>query len=89
LANQHPDELFVTCVSLYLYMDTLKINIINPKALKLLNDLADMNLISIQDSPKNNFTDLLNTLRSKNDSAPSLDEITKEVEAVRSKRYAK
>ncbi|MBD1386267.1 hypothetical protein IDJ75_13355 [Mucilaginibacter rigui] len=70
-------------------MDTLKINIINPKALKLLNDLADMNLISIQDSPKNNFTKLLNALRSKNDSAPSLDEITKEVEAVRAKRYAK
>jgi hypothetical protein len=70
-------------------MDTLKINIINPKAIKLLNDLADMNLISIQDSPKNNFVDLLNALRAKTNSAPSLDEITKEVEAVRAKRYAK
>jgi hypothetical protein len=70
-------------------MDTLKINIINPKALKLLNDLADMNLISIQDSPKNNFAELLNNLRAKNESAPTLDEITKEVEAVRAKRYAK
>ncbi|GGH15007.1 hypothetical protein [Mucilaginibacter phyllosphaerae] len=70
-------------------MDTLKINIINPKALKLLNDLADMNLISIQDSPKNGFEDLLNSLRAKSDQAPTLDEITKEVEAVRAGRYAK
>jgi hypothetical protein len=70
-------------------MDTLKINIINPKALKLLNDLADMNLIAIQDSPKNTFEGLLNKLRANSDSAPSLDEITKEVEAVRAKRYAK
>ncbi|MES2267348.1 MAG: hypothetical protein V4520_11335 [Bacteroidota bacterium] len=70
-------------------MDTLRINIINPKALKLLNDLADMNLISIQDNSKNSFAELLNTLLANNKSAPGLDEITKEVEAIRSKRYAK
>ncbi|MES2062911.1 MAG: hypothetical protein V4456_13380 [Bacteroidota bacterium] len=70
-------------------MDTLKINIINPKAFKLLDDLADMSLISIQDSPKNNFAELLNNLRDKSDSAPGLDEITKEVEAVRAELYGK
>ncbi len=48
-----------------------------------------MNLISIQNNPKNNFAELLNTLRAKDNSAPALDEITKEVEAVRAKRYAK
>ena len=87
--NQHRGKLFVIYASLYLYMDTLKINIINPKALKLLNDLADMNLISIQDSPKNNFAELLSKLRSNSNSTPNLDEITKEVEAVRAKRYAR
>jgi hypothetical protein len=30
-------------------MESLKIEIINPKAKKLLEDLADLNLISIQD----------------------------------------
>jgi hypothetical protein len=70
-------------------MDTLKINILNPKALKLLKDLADMDLISIQNNSKNAFEDLLERLRSQSDSAPTLEEITKEVEAERTKRYAK
>ncbi len=48
-----------------------------------------MNLISIQDNSKNSFAELLNTLLANNKSAPGLDEITKEVEAIRSKRYAK
>lgn len=70
-------------------MDTLRINILNPKALKLLKDLADMNIISIQDDSKNGFKDVLKKLRSKNDIAPTLEEITKEVEAVRTSRYGK
>ena len=70
-------------------MDTLKINILNPKALNLLKDLADMDLISVQNNSKNAFEDLLERLRSQSDSAPSLEEITKEVEAERTKRYAK
>ena len=70
-------------------MDTLKVNIINPKALKLLNDLADMNLISIQKGPKNDFEDLLENLRAKSKSAPSFEDITKEVEAARAERYGK
>ncbi len=70
-------------------MDTIKVDIINPKALKLLNDLADLDLIAIQDTPKNGFSSILKKLRSKNTSAPSLDEITSEVELVRAKRYVK
>ncbi|RWY57389.1 hypothetical protein [Mucilaginibacter gilvus] len=70
-------------------METIKVNIINPKALKLLNDLADMDLISIQESPKNDLESILAQLRSQSNSAPSLEEITKEVEAVRAERYAK
>jgi hypothetical protein len=70
-------------------MRSMRIEILNPKAAKLLKDLADMNLIAIQDTSKNGFANALKKLRSKSKSAPSLDEITKEVEAIRSKRYAK
>jgi len=70
-------------------MDTVKVNILNPKAIKLLNNLAELNLISIQDYSKNNFAAVLNKLRTKAKSSLSLDEITKEVELVRKKRYAK
>jgi len=70
-------------------MNTIRVDILNPKAAKLLKDLADLNLIAIQDNSKNGFASVLKKLRSKAKSAPTLDEITKEVESVRSKRYAK
>ena len=70
-------------------MNTMKIDILNPKAVKLLKDLADLNLIAIQDSSKNGFVSVLKKLRSRAKSAPTFDEITSEVELVRSKRYAK
>jgi len=67
-------------------MESLTIEILNPKVKKLLNDLADLKLISISNS-KPNIDSLLKTLRS--DDAPSLEEITKEVETVRSVEYEK
>ena len=70
-------------------MNTMRINILNPKATKLLKDLADLNLIAIQDTSKNSFAVVLKKLRLKAKSAPTLDEITREVEFVRTKRYAK
>lgn len=70
-------------------MNKMKIEILNPKAVKLLKDLADMNLIAIQDTSKNGFADVLKKLRSKAKSKPSYDEITKEVELVRKKRSVK
>lgn len=70
-------------------MNTMRIDILNPKATRLLKDLADLNLIAIQDTSKNGFAAVLKKLRSKAKSAPTLDEITKEVELVRAKRYAK
>jgi hypothetical protein len=69
-------------------MDTLKINILNPKALKLLKDLAALDLIAIQDSSKTGFQDVLKRLRNKKVDL-SFEEISKEVETVRAKRYAK
>jgi hypothetical protein len=71
-------------------MTTIEVNIINPKAGKLLKDLADMNLISIREKSENSFSKLAKKIRAKaKDNAPTMLEITKEVEAVRSKRYAK
>jgi hypothetical protein len=70
-------------------MNTLRVDILNPKAAKLLKDLADMDLIAIQDISKNGFSSVLRKLRAKAESAPTLEEITKEVELVRAKRYAK
>lgn len=70
-------------------METMRIDILNPKAVRLLKDLADLNLIAIQDTSKTGFASVLKKLRSNAKAAPTLDEITKEVETVRSKRYAK
>ena len=65
-------------------METLRIEIINPKAKQLLKSLADMNLIKIKkEKAKSDFTELLKKLRNQSEDVPSLDEITKEVELVR------
>ncbi len=71
-------------------METIRIDILNPKAKNLLKDLADLNLIKIKkDSKKTDFSALLKKLRSKSGDTISLDEITKEVEIVRKSRYEK
>jgi hypothetical protein len=70
-------------------METLRIDIVNPKAKRIIKDLADLNLINIRDKdPIKSFQGLLTKLRSKT-AVISLDEITKEVELVRAKRYGK
>jgi hypothetical protein len=69
-------------------MDTMLINILNPKAAKLLLDLEEMELISIQKPGDSGFASLLKKLRSNSDSTPTLEEITAEVESERTKRYA-
>ena len=71
-------------------MESLRIEIINPKAKRLLKNLADMELIKIKkETVKSDFSELLDKLRSQSEIAPSLDEITKEVESVRKARYEK
>ena len=69
-------------------MESIRIEILNPKAKKLLKSLVDLNLIAIRNS-KNEFSELLEKLRSKNSDKPTLEEITREVEFVRNKRYGK
>ena len=72
-------------------MESIRIEILNPKARKLLRNLADLKLIKISDSSdrKNEFKKLLDRLRSKSEKAPSIEEISNEVEAVRKARYEK
>jgi len=72
-------------------METLKIEILNPKAKSLLKGLADLKLISIKKSksPENYYLKFLERLRKDSAAPPSVDEIQKEVKAVRGKRYGK
>jgi hypothetical protein len=72
-------------------MEILRIEILNPKAKKLLQDLASLDLIRFKDkdSSKDALKELLSRLRSSEDNPPSIDQITNEVEAVRQKRYGK
>ncbi|WP_026776969.1 hypothetical protein [Polaribacter sp. Hel_I_88] len=71
-------------------METIRIEILNPKAKKLIKDLADLNLIKInKEKYKSEFSSLLQKIRAKSNDEISLDEITKEVEQVRKSRYEK
>lgn len=65
-------------------MQSLSVNVKNPKALKLLEDLAELDLIQIKskDDFKKEFLNMVAALR-ENDSDLSLEEIQKEVDAVR------
>jgi uncharacterized protein YaaW (UPF0174 family) len=69
-------------------METLTIDLINPKAKKLLKDLMDLKLINIRKSEsKTPLSELLEKLRSNSSEEITMEEITAEVEAVRKERY--
>jgi trehalose-6-phosphate synthase len=69
-------------------METIRVEIINPKAKSILDGLADLKLIKIRkEKGKSNFSEILSKLRINSESAPNLEEITTEVEAVRKERY--
>lgn len=74
----------------YIYdMKTYQIDILNPKTIKLLQDLADLNLISFKKTDES-LKGVVSRLRKRASADKlSLDDITNEVEIVRSKRYAK
>ena len=69
----------------------MQIDILNPKAGKLLKDLADLDLIAIRNiSSDDGFLKLVNKFRAKAKSKPpTMEQITKEVEFVRTARYAR
>jgi len=69
-------------------METIRIDILNPKAKSLLKSMAELDLIRIKkDLVKSEFKEFLDKLRIDSDEAPSIDEITEEVESVRKSRY--
>lgn len=72
-------------------MEALRIEILNPKVKTILKQLADLDLIAISktESPSVELKNLLKKLQSKSEEVPSLEDITKEIEIVRSERYAK
>jgi hypothetical protein len=69
-------------------MTVLNIEILNPKAKKLLKDLEELKLISINNSDKDSLLKFARKIRAKKADI-SLEKITKEVEFVRAKRYVK
>ncbi len=68
-------------------METISIQINNPKAMLLIKDLAKLDLITIK--PQITLQSVLDKLRLNSDVTPSFDDITAEVEQVRNERYAK
>lgn len=67
-------------------METVKVDILNPKARKLLKDLADLDLITIRETNKDGFSEVLQKIRTKSEIVPSPEEIAVEVESVRSRQ---
>ena len=72
-------------------MVTYQVDILDPKADRLLKDLADMNLIAIKQTDNDGFMQVIERLRSKAEQLgpPTMEEITEEVETVRGERYAR
>ncbi len=70
-------------------MEALKIEILNPKALQLIKGMQELKLIKVSDEPVSLLKAYLKKMRRNSVSTPNLDEITKIVEEVRAKRYAK
>jgi hypothetical protein len=68
-------------------METITIDIINPKANKLLKNLESLDLISIRKKNTFDWKGKLKTIRKNNIDNRILDDITKEVELVRKERY--
>ena len=72
-------------------MVTYQVDILDPKADRLLKDLADMNLIALKPTNIDGFMQVIERLRFKAEQLgpPTMEEITQEVETVRAERYAR
>ncbi len=71
-------------------MESIRIDILNPKAKSLLKDLADLKLIRInKDKGKSELLELLDKFRISAADSLSVEDIASEVEAVRKSRYEK
>jgi hypothetical protein len=70
-------------------MEAIKIEILNPKALQLIKGMQDLKLIKVSDEPTSKLMEYLQKMRASSASVPTMDEISKIVKDVRTKRYAK
>ena len=69
-------------------METVKINILNPKAKNLLQTLADLKLIAFEKPTSLNFAEIVKKIKNNGSNINiDLDEITQEVENIRTNRY--
>ena len=67
---------------------TIQIEILNPEARGILEELAKLNLIKIKNTQDFNlFINLLEKIRSNSEEAINIEELTSEVEDVRTQRY--
>jgi len=74
-------------------MNTIRVEVLNPKSISLLEELEKLQLIAIRKSEKvksqgGDFIDFVQKLRLKSHNVLSLEEITAEVEQQRSEMYA-
>ena len=67
-------------------MQTIEIDILNPKVLSILENLVDLELIRFKEKSKNDFSKLVNKIRNNSDIEINEDEIAYEVKAVRKSR---
>ena len=68
-------------------METLTINILNPKMESILKEFESLKLISILPNSKEKFKFVLSKIRSKSDSTINLEEIQKEVDMIRERDF--
>ncbi len=69
-------------------MEILRIEILNPKAIKLIQSLAELDLIKInKETAKPEILSHINKIRANSENELSLEEIKEEVDIVRSIRY--
>lgn len=70
-------------------MATIRIEILNPNALKLIEGMQDLKLIKVSDEPESKLKAYLKKIRRHAVSAPSMEEISEMVEEVRAERHGK
>jgi hypothetical protein len=70
-------------------MNSVRIDILDPKAKELLKNLEELNLISIKKNRRTSSLEVVDKIRNKKGPKPTLEEITKEVEELRVERYAR
>lgn len=72
-------------------MESLQIDLLNPKAIKILQDLEDLKLIKIHKmgSTEKRFFDAVEKIRNTKGQKPKEEEIRQAVEEVRQEMYKK